>query len=149
MVPYDEERKQLIRLVMQLWSAHSENYRTLPLRYRFLLAAKRELGIAPLNVVRKSVIDEYPEIPFLRIFDEDTARMSLEESSTGRLYYLIEAITHAAYYDYAYCTIYNRVVEYTYELNRHQSPKTEFGIDPDKCKGKCSRARKRFVYQDS
>lgn len=140
MAPYNQKRQRLVARAMQLWHIHAESYRTNPLRYQMMLRAKRELGIQPLNPIRKSVLKEYPDIPFFRIYDEQLAEEALRKMSDGKISCLIISIEYAVEYDHAYRTVYNRVMEYNYELNHRDERKMEFGADPDSCSSRGKRS---------
>jgi len=133
MAPYSKKRLQLMGTLLRLWDIHAETYRTNPLRYQFLLAAKRELHIAPLNKIKQEVLREYPEVPFLKILDKPSAMEAVKSMSDVKLRNQICSIEYMVSYNHAYRTIYNRVMEFTYELNHYDENKSEFGVEPKSC----------------
>lgn len=133
MAPYSKKRLQLMEALLRLWDIHAETYRTNPLRYQFLLAAKRELHIAPLNKIKQEVLLEYPEVPFFKILDKPSAMEAIKSMSDAKLRNQIYSIEYTVSYNHAYRTIYNRVMEFTYEINHYGDNKSEFGVEPKSC----------------
>lgn len=71
-----EEQKQE---TLKIWRRNSKNFRTLPIEYQILLEKKRELKITPIRPVNKSVLTEYPVVPFFELPDEDAAMRQIDK----------------------------------------------------------------------
>lgn len=131
MAPYSRTRQELIDRAMRLWETHAESYRTMPLQYQFLLAEKRRLGIAPLNKIKKCVLDDYPKVPFFAICDAEVARARLNKLSELQLICQIRWLEDVVNYNQAYRTLRNRIIDFTYEVDHYGSLDCPFGLDPD------------------
>lgn len=141
MAPYTRQKSEhkSVQRAMDLWRIYGEKYRTNIQRYKELLSQKRELGILPLNKLKKRILNAYPEIPFLRIEDEGEALTYLEEMRVSQVKRLIEYIEYVVEYDYAYCTISSRIVDYDFEIRHRNDRRSPLAIDPKcvrkQCKG--------------
>lgn len=120
----EEKREELISQIMVLWKENAVDYRTLPLRYRFLLKERKKGNLKlrynnkfySVNYVRPGVLREYPEIPFLRILDEETARISLSDLNLGRLVRRLRQLNNLTA-NCAYRTLKDWVADANYILN--------------------------------
>lgn len=146
MAPYGKTRRELIDQAMRLWHLYAEPYRVMPLRYQFLLAEKRRLGIAPLNKIRKCILNDYPKIPFFEITSEDAARAKLDRMGDLQILCLIRWIDDVVNYNHAYCTLRDRIAEFTYAVDNYDRPKSAFGIDPDYARRQTRRQRAKTKY---
>ena len=89
----ERKRKELISQIMNFWRENAVDYRTLPLRYQFLLKERKKGNLKlrynnkfySVNYVKPGVLREYPEIPFLRILHEEIAYASISDMNLGRL----------------------------------------------------------------
>ena len=141
MAPYTRQKTEnkSVQRAMDLWKIYGEKYRTNVQRYKELLAKKRELKIYPLNALKKRILNAYPEIPFLRIEDKDEALAFLEVMRASQIKRLIEYIEYVVEYDYAYCTINSRIVDYDFEIRHRNDRRSPLAIDPKcvrkSCKG--------------
>ena len=144
MATYSRTRREMIERAIRLWQVHAESYRTIPLQYHFLLAEKRRLHITPLNKIKLSVLEDYPVVPFLTILDEQSARVRLEGMSDLGLIFLIQWIENMVSCNQSYRTLRNRIIDYNYAIEHHNSPECIFGFDPEyaTCSRKVSTAKR-------
>ncbi len=122
--------KTMVDEAMLLWERHYERYQTLIPEYEELLKRKRELKVYPLNKIRQSDLDRWPDIPLLRFETEEAAEnylLDLTERELSRV------ITEIAIFDdsYVYNTLQARVLDYRYEVRTHGRPKSKYALDPD------------------
>lgn len=141
MAPYTRQKTEnkSVQRAMDLWKIYGEKYRTNIQRYKELLAKKRELKIYPLNALKKRILNAYPEISFFRIEDKDEALAFLEGMRVSQIKRLNEYIEYVVEYDYAYCTICSRIVDYDFEIRHRNDRRSRYAIDPNcvrtSCKG--------------
>ncbi len=120
----ERRRKELISQIMNLWRENAVDYRTLPLRYRFLLKERKEGNLKlrynnkfySVNYVRPGVLREYPEIPFFRILHEDIAYASISDLSLGRLVRRLRQLNNLTA-NCTYRTLKSWVADANYILN--------------------------------
>ena len=120
----ERKRKELISQIMNLWRENAVDYRTLPLRYQFLLKERKEGNLKlrynnkfySMNYVKPGVLREYPEIPFLRILDEEIAYASLSDLNLGRLVRRLRQLNNLTT-NCAYRTLRAWVADANYILN--------------------------------
>ena len=65
--------EELKRETLGIWRRNAKDFRALPIEYQILLEKKRDLKITPLHRVDKSILNEYPVVPFFELSDEDAA----------------------------------------------------------------------------
>ena len=143
------ERRTQEECAIVLWRRLAEDYRTKVIRYRFLLATKKTLGIKPYNRVPEPDIRSYPDIPFLRILGEAEAAEFLHNLPDHRLMALIRRIEHVTASDYAFCTLSARIVDYEWEIEHYGQPRPRKGgaLDPDFHTPRCGVRRKSRTGQ--
>ena len=127
-----KERELKEEEAMVLWQQWNEDYRTKVIRYRFLLATKRQMKIEPLNKVPETAIRQYPNIPFLRILGSDEAKVFLENLPDDRLEALVDHILVVTSSDWVFRTLSTRIKEYEWEIrNKDKKPRKGGAIDPN------------------
>ncbi len=131
MAHYD--RGKLTEKAMGLWHRVGEDYRTKISRYESLLAQKRELKLLPLRPIRKRDLKEYPKIPFLDITEEDKAEEFLRNLPDHRLASLVDRIEYVINCDYTYCSLTNKILEYSRQIRNRGQKKSPYAMDPDRC----------------
>ncbi len=113
-------RDELIAQIMRGWRVMAESYRVIPIKYSFLLKERKrpkKLSDATLAL--------FPEIPFLRILDEDVAREELDWLETKDLVILNSQIENLRT-NYAYNTMRNWVSETSLQLAQKKTKVTPF-----------------------
>lgn len=115
------EREKLIERGMIIWRECAEDYRTLIIKYLFLIEEKRKKKLPPKRVP-KAALEDYPIIPFLRILEEDEAKFVLESMSTYELRMAVEDIDFTLASDYSFRTIKGWVTDTIYALT-HEKPR--------------------------
>lgn len=150
METYSRTRQELMERALRLWQVHAELYRIMPIQYQFLLAEKRRLNIAPINKIKKCVLDDYPEIPFFAILDEPSARIRLEGMSDMGLLCLVKWIENVVGCNQAYRTLRNRIIDFNYAIDHYNSPECVFGFDPEYATRdpRNKRIRNKIILQD-
>lgn len=129
------KRVACTRRAMELWQIHGEKYYTNISRYQDLLQKKQTMGIEPLRKIQKSILQEYPKVPFLMLTSKIEAEGYLERLSIVDIENLIHRIEYVTGYDHAYRTVSERVVEFQYQVD-HYGQKSAYGIDPDSISGR-------------
>ena len=133
---------QSIKRALELWEIYGPRYATNVATYRALLERRRELGIKPLNKLPQIVLQEYPDIPFLKIDSQAEAREYVKKLREHERLQLVHRIEYMVSYDYSYRTISTRVTEFEYQVRHHGERR--HGIDPDSI-SRQSRGRNRRV----
>lgn len=121
----ERRRKELISQLMQLWRVNAYDYRTLPLRYQFLLSEKKAGNLQlrynkklySVNRVNPGVLREYPDIPFLRILCEEVAYASIDGMSLSELTCQLSRLELDLTANCAYRTLKAWVADASYILN--------------------------------
>ena len=127
---------------MELWAIYGPRYATNIATYRALLERKRELGIKPLSKLPQNVLQEYPDIPFLKIDNPTEAKAYLDKLREHERRRLVHRIEYMVDYDYSYRTISTRVTEFEYQVKHYGERR--HGVDPDSIGGR-NRGRNRRV----
>lgn len=120
----DVERRKKERLIskaMELWRGNAAEYRVLPIRYFFLLSEKRAAGL-PLRGLSKSELDDYPEVYFFRITEEQVARDWLKTLEMYQLRKEVERLDFVLKSDYSYVTLKSWVADSIYCLAHQRRP---------------------------
>lgn len=117
-----QEREALIQRAMQLWADNAAEYRILPIKYFFLLEEKRRAGM-PLRKINNSRIDEYPDVCLFRFFDEESARVWLEEKKSYELKHEIEEIEYILHANHAYVSLKSWTTDALYALAHQKRPR--------------------------
>jgi hypothetical protein len=112
---------------IQLWAIYAHRYSTNLEVYSELLQKKADLKIRR-RPISKNVLDDYPEIKFLRIKSKEEALAYLLDLSIPELGRLIEQI-EGLEYNYTYKTVVNWVIEAEYKVS-HYGLKAS-GVNPD------------------
>ena len=73
------KRAACTRRAMELWQIHGEKYSTNISRYQDLLQKKQTMGIEPLRKIQKSILQEYPKVPFLMLTSKIEAEAYLKQ----------------------------------------------------------------------
>ena len=132
MAHYDgKSRKAKISEALQLWEIWSETYRTNIPRYRDLLARRRELKITPLNVVKESLIKDYPVIPFLQKETREEAEEYLEILSYWGICNVIVHVKDVVNFNNSFCTLTNRVKEFSVQDRNYGKKCSIYSMSPD------------------
>ncbi len=137
---YYSSKRHLVDRGMYLWRVYGESYRTLIPEYEAAIAYRRENNLA-INKVPNSVILELPEIPFLKIEDEEAAKqylVSLVEQSIKSVIWGIEDLK----YNRAWNGMRSNIIDVRYSNNR-TNPKCPFGLDPERRTGRSKHHRSR------
>lgn len=109
------EREKLIKKGLELWRQHARTYRILPIEYKFLVSAKKELKI-PTRPFSKAVLRDYPSIKFFDILGEDDARWFLEKRPTTFIRVIVDKAERTISEDYVYCSLLSWVKEAMYVI---------------------------------
>ncbi|MBR3252901.1 hypothetical protein IKF84_02420 [Candidatus Saccharibacteria bacterium] len=114
-----EELESQVKKAISLWRNNAAEYRSLPLKYDFLLNEKRAANIKPLKAVSKRMLDEYPKIPLFDLFTEEEAKIFIEDlKASGELGKTIEKVEFVLSTNYTYNTLKDWVKETRYELSK-------------------------------
>ena len=133
--------------VMYLWQNLAEDYRTKVIKYRFLAATKKEMGIKPLHKVKEEDIKSYPNIPFFKILDASEAKYFLGRLRNHELSSLLQKIENMIRYNHSYCTLTARIYDFEREIEQKCNGKSYvFGMDPSRCSSEGRRQTRKGVY---
>lgn len=124
-----EERIFIENRCLEIWQTKGENYRTLLDRYHKLVEKRRAAKIK-LNKLPQQVVKDYPDVPFLKILSEEAARDALADLGGSALRLLLTQLNNLEF-DYAYCSLRERVSEWEYWDHTRGAHRSEFGVDPD------------------
>lgn len=143
------ERRTQEECAIVLWRRLAEDYRIKVIRYRFLLATKKELRIKPYKPVPEPDIRRYPDIPFLRILGEAEAAEFLHNLPDHQLMALIREIEDMVAFDNVFRTLSARNLDYEWEIGHHGKPRPRKGgaLDPDFHTPRCGVRRKSRTGQ--
>lgn len=108
-----DERERLIKKGLELWRQHAKTYRILPIKYRFLVSAKKELKIKA-RPFSKEVLKDYPSIRFFDILGEDDARWFLKNKPTALIRVIVDKAERTVSEDYVYRSLLSWVKEAMY-----------------------------------
>lgn len=123
-------RQSLISQAMKYWKVHAESWVSNIPVYEELLEKKRELGMVPLGIIKKSTLDEYPKIEFMEIRTEEKAREYLRTINSEDLLHLVKGIEKGLN-SHAYVTVKNRILDFRAQLKRREYGINIYAIDPD------------------
>ncbi|MBR3180052.1 hypothetical protein IKF57_00760 [Candidatus Saccharibacteria bacterium] len=138
---------KLCEMAETFWKKHSKRYRTLIPEYHELIKKKRELKITPLNQVKRSTLNEIPEIDFLKISNKKELRSRLKKYSAEKL--SAELIAASMMVEsYAYRTIEAHIFDYQYEIRHYGDKKGGIGtMDPSYCQ--CGAINSRRTHAEA
>lgn len=126
---YNYSRKELAAKAVEIWEIHAPRYATNLETYHVLLKRKRELKVQPLHVIKRSVLRDYPDIPFLKLKSIEDVTKFLSKMNEKELRGLVIKLQNVLYYDYCFKTVSNWISEATCQIKNH-GQRTGFGMDP-------------------
>lgn len=143
-----QEHGKLREMAETFWKKHSKRYRTLIPEYHELIKKKRELKITPLNQVKRSTLNEIPDIEFLKISNKKELRSKLKKYSAEKLGAELIAASMMVE-SYAYRTIEAHIFDYQYEIRHYGEKKGSVGaINPGCCQCGFISPRRTHVEND-
>lgn len=117
--------------LFELWQERGECYRKMLPTYFELLEQKRQARPKMrLDSIPKARLKEFPEIPLLRIENEDFAIYYIASKNDEEIRYITNQILNLKF-DYTYSTLYERIKQYRYELGRRDKACCKFGDSPN------------------
>lgn len=119
----EERRSETIQEALKLWQTYAETYRTAIIKYKFLANERRKANITPLLTVSEKILKEYPSIRLFRCLDETSAREYLDSLDLMSLIIETRMISESVQFNYAYRTVVNKVIEFSY---RQKNPKSSY-----------------------
>lgn len=131
-------REELTSNLMRLWAVSATKYRLLPIKYKFLhgiraYAKAYVTGYGGLNVsgITDKELAEYPEIPFLRIVDQVSAREFLEDLGFYQLMTLRNQVEDFESLNYVKNTLEGKIADYEYWWKNINTVRSSAYMDPD------------------
>lgn len=142
-----KDRENISAEIWHLWHIYAEKYCSGLATYEELLQKRSELGIRPLRRLPKYVLNDYPDIPFLR-FSENFAKLYLNVQSTKTLKILLKTL-RGLEHNYAYNTVQTRIVDFKYEISNHDTSAVRKNcfLNPDKVCGKSKMRGRGKIFQ--
>lgn len=133
MTAHYKREERLKKELMELWAVYSEPYRTIPKVYQALVEKKKSLKISFRRGERLNKADasSYPDVPFLKVEDEDAALKMLDTLHVLEMSELISEI-QGLKTNYAYITYKNLIPQLKYQIKMHGRPRSVYGMDPDR-----------------
>ena len=111
-----DEKTWLVDQLVALWKTYAEDYRTLVMKYQFLLAEKKAGRKIKLTRLPAVVINELPDIFLFNYWNKDDVREYLKELEIDELSRMLAETQWILEENYSYNTIRNWVKEASYEL---------------------------------
>ncbi|MBR6532553.1 hypothetical protein IKT64_02155 [Candidatus Saccharibacteria bacterium] len=103
---------------MELWKQYSEEYRTICDNYKAKLAEKRRLRIAPIQRIPTYILDEFPNIEFLKLDSQGAAQQYLLRKTDQEVKKLITVIEKTYLGGVAYITLRDRIKHFEDQIDK-------------------------------
>lgn len=134
-------RQELIDEAIRVWKKYSCEYRVLLDNYYYLLGLKRalietgQMKRVRLDTIKKSMLDEYPDIEFLSYMSESDALHHIKLLDNGEIYCIIREVN--AFAESALTqTLRAKVYDYNHQIQTRDVRKSIYALDPSACKSK-------------
>ena len=124
--------REMMSRIIDLWESYSREYRTNPIEYEFLKEERRRLKL-PLKPIPERIMDEYPEIEVLRIFDRGKAVTYLMVLPAERLHEVLLMIESLPY-NYAFNTLRAYLIDSRWLICHHGERYYYCGTKPGKAR---------------
>ena len=127
-----------------LWEAFHNDYDKLVTEYEVLLQQKRDLGIKPLDPIRKARLKkEAPNIELFTLQYESEVEKYLSSLTVTDLMWVILEIEKYLESPIR-ITLIGRIWDFKHQIKVYDIPKSAYAMDPDACG--CGRKSSRPMY---